>query len=174
MAFEDGVFATFYDNAVESKSKSKEKGYPVFEDVLYIKIVVPNQVDCVPRPMQEKDKERFPKSWEAYVTGSEPAESGFPLQEWPQLTGGELKVCQANKIKTVEQLAAVADTGVHRLGPGGMGLKDRAQKFLKSLGETDAVRKENKELKARIKKLEKQLKATPPSTPRKRLKVAAA
>ena len=180
MAYEDGVLATIYDEAVKDKSASKNKGYPVFADSIYIKIQVPNQVDCVPRPLQEKDKTRFPKTWEAYVTGKEPAESGFPLDQWPQITTGEVKVCQANHIKTVEQLADTADSNIHRLGPGGSSMKNKAIKFLKERDGTDELRAKNDELAAklelaltRIEALEGRAPDAEEVTPkRKRLKVA--
>ena len=174
MAYEDGVFATFYDDALPNPTKTKKEGFAVFDEVPMIRIQVPNQLDCVPRPIQDADKERFPKSWEAYKTGREPAETGFPLEQWPQLTAGELKVCQANQIKTVEQLAEVADNNLHRLGQGGVGLKTRAVKFIQSLGETDHLRqenlrltKENADIMKRLDKLE-----SAKGAPRKRLKVA--
>jgi hypothetical protein len=157
MAYEDGVFATFYDDALKNESKTRKEGVVVFDDVLMIKIQVPNQIDCVPRPATENDKTRFPKSWQAYVTGKEPEEEGFPLEQWPQMTTGELKVCQANMIKTVEQLAETPDANIHRLGQGGMSMKTRAQKFLAGLGEKDLLRKENTKLKKRLDKLESKL-----------------
>ena len=168
MAFEDGVFATFYDDAMKNDSKTRTEGFAVFDDMTMIKIQVPNQQDCVPRPLQEKDKTRFPKSWQAYETGKEATEDGFPLEQWPQLTTSELKVCHANMIKTVEQLASVADSTIHRLGQGGMGMKTRAQKFLASLGEAEVLRKENAALLKRIEALEGKA-----DKPRKRLKVAS-
>jgi len=167
MAYEDGVFATFYDDSLKNHSETKKQGFACFDDVTMIKIQVPNQVDCVPMPARDDHKERFPKSWQAYVTGKEAVEDGFPLEQWPQLTASELKVCQANTIKTVEQLAKTADSSIHRLGQGGMGMKTRAQKFLDSRGETESLRKENDELRKRIEKLETKKPA------RKRLTVAS-
>ena len=154
MAYEDGVFATFYDDSIKNQSQSKAKGFAVFTDMLMIKIQVPNTTDVTPRPVQDADKRRFPKSWEAYETGKEAVEEGFPLEQWPQLTTGEFRVCKANMVKTVEQLANVPDANVHRLGQGGMGLKVRAATFLKTIGEGAALRKENEALKKRLDKLE--------------------
>jgi hypothetical protein len=172
MAYEDGVFATFYDEAVHDKTASKEQGCPVFNDVLYIRIQVPNSVDCVPRPATDKDKTKYPLSWQAYQTGKEPPEQGLPIAEWPQLTASELKVCQANNIKTVEQLAEVADGNIHRLGLGGQGLKNRAKKFIEGLGEKDMMRSRIKELESKIAKLEKKAQAAPKKK-RKVVRVAA-
>jgi len=165
MAYEDGVFATFYDDGMKNEFKTKKAGVPVFDDVLMIKIKVPNQVDCVPRPMQERDKTRFPKSWQAYETGKEPAETGIPLEQWPQFTVSELKVCQASQIKTVEQLADTADSAIHRLGPGGMGMKQRAKDFLKE-GRDVSV------LTARISDLEAEIAALK-DAPRERKRLTA-
>lgn len=169
MAFEDGVFPTFYDEAVEDKKATEEAGVPVFKDVLYIKIVVPNQIDCVPRPATDADKKRFPKSWEAYRTGKEAPMDGYPVDQWPQISVSEKRVLDANQIKTVEQLAEVADSGLHRLGPGGMNLKKRAQKFLNSRTENEALRRSNQELASknaeleeRIRRLENKQELTPP------------
>lgn len=173
MAYEDGVFATFYDDAIKNESETRKKGYAVFDEVLMVKIKVPNQQDCVPRPATQADKARFPKSWDAYVTGKEPADDGFPLAQWPQMTSGELKVCEANGIKTVEQLADIPDAGIHRLGQGGRSMKTRAEKFLKTLTETESLRKENAELRKKIDKLIARVEKieAPKETKRKRLRV---
>ena len=172
MAYEDGVFATFYDDSLKNESQSKRKGFAVFNDVLMIKIQIPNTTDVTPRPVQDDDKRRFPNSWKAYETGKEPVEDGFPLEQWPQMTTGEMRVCNANMIKTVEQLANVPDANVHRLGQGGMSLKVRAVKFLKGLGDTTELRKENKELKKRLDRLEAS--ASIPTKPKKRKRLEVA
>jgi len=170
MAYEDGVFATFYDDALKNEHKTKAVGYPVFDDVQMISIQVPNSTDNAPRPVQEVDKQRFPKSWEAYVTGKEPAETGFPLEQWPQFTAAELKVCQANHIKTVEQLAETADSSIHRLGPGAQSMKARAKKFLEEAQGTTALQARIAELEADIAELKAASK--PAAKKRKRLQIA--
>lgn len=167
MAFEDGVFATFFDKAVQNTRESREKGYPVFDDVLFIKIQVPNQVDCQPRPAQDKDKQRFPLSWSAYQTGKEPAESGFPIEQWPQVTVSQVEMLKGLNVKTVEQLAELQDSGLHRLGQGGTTLKVQAQKFLSSA-------KEMERLRAKIEDLERKLEASEKPKKRKTIKVSAA
>lgn len=173
MAYEDGVFPTFYDEWVQDKKASESEGYPVGKECLWIRIQVPNQTDCVPRPATQADKERFPKSWAAYQTGKEPAEEGFPIEQWTGVSVSELKICQANQIKTVEQLSEVPDSGIHRLGPGGHNLKNRAQKFLKDTDQDLVTRLESriKELEAQIKKLNN---ADPEKRPRKKIKIRKA
>ena len=158
MAYEDGVFATFYDDAILNKFKSKKAGDAVWDDVVMLRIQVPNQVDSVPRPATDADKSRFPKSWQAYETGIEPTDDGHPVKDWPELAASERKVLEACNIKTVEQLAELADAGLHRLGTGGQGLKTRAQKFLKKQNKIHDLEKQNKELQERLESVEGQLK----------------
>lgn len=172
MAFEDGVFATFYDKPVQDKAQSTKEGYPVFNDTLYIKIMVPNAIDGVDRPANENDIKRFPKSYEAYQTGKEPAESGMPVEEWPQITTSEVAMLRALNIKSVEQLAEVPDSGIHRLGPGGHGLKTKAQKYLSSQSEIGTLQSRIKELERKLEKAETSVSEEPKRKP-KRLKVAA-
>ncbi len=164
MAFEDGVFATFTDELLPNKSRTKKTGSPQFDETLMVTIRVPNQTDYAYRPATDADKKRFPKSYEAYLTGKEATDDGTPIRMWPGITGNEITMLDALQIKTVEQLAELPDAGIHRLGPGGMGLKLRAQKFLASQDEKD---QKIAELESRIKQLEGN-----GAKPRKRLKVA--
>jgi hypothetical protein len=160
---------------LQDKEASEKAGSPVFRDVLYVEIRVPNQQDFQPRPAQDADKQRFPISWRAFQEGTEAPIEGLPLQEWPQLTGAEAKPLMACGIKTVQQLAEVADSGIHRLGAGGMSLKVRAQKYLKSLDRMDDLEKRNQELEARLQDLESRPEKTAKKASKKnprRLKVA--
>jgi hypothetical protein len=150
VAYEDGVFPTFFMDTMRNPSESKKQQREVYDDMLMIKIQVPNQTTIVPRPATEADKRRFPISWQAYETGVEPPEEGFPLEQWPEITAGEVATCKAVHVKTVEQLAELADGSMHKMGPGALNLKNRAKKFLERLGERDALRKENEELNKRI------------------------
>ena len=157
MAYEDGVFATFYDEAIKDEAETEKQGVPVFVERVFINIKIPNQVDNISRPAQDADKKRFPLSWQAYQTGREPLDGGIPLEEWPQLTVSELKVCHAVGLKTVEQLAEISDSGVHRLGMGGHSMKTRAGKYLNARGEEDRLRSRVKELEAKVKELEAEI-----------------
>jgi hypothetical protein len=175
MAIEGGVIISFYDESVQDERKSKEKGYPVFNTVTMIDKRVPNQVDHQPRPMREEDKRDFPVSWQAYVTGKEPAESGLPVNKWPQLNMDEVSLLNACNVKTVEQLAELADSGLHRLGPSGQTLKKRAKKFLEEALESSALRDRIQELERKIEGLTavKEV-AKPAKRQPKKLKVSSA
>jgi hypothetical protein len=172
MAIENGIIVTFYDEPVEDRRATKEKGYPVFNTMTFIDKRVPNQIDHQPRPMREEDKKDFPVSWQAYVTGNEPIENGLPVEQWPQATASEVAMLRAVTVRTVEQLADLPDSGLHRLGPGGTELKNRAQKFLKEAGEKDMLRARVQELERKIEELSAP--AEKPKRKPKRLKVSSA
>lgn len=154
MAYEDGGFVTFYMDSVFNKSETKQKGHPVYEDVLMFKKVIPNQTTVVPRPATEEDKRMYEKSYQAFLSGHEPPESGTALEKWHEITAGEIAMCKAAQIKTVEQLVETADGNISKMGPGAMNLKVRAKKFLTQINEGAELRKENEELRERIAQLE--------------------
>jgi len=174
MAYEKGVFVTFEDDSIENKRATKQRGYPVYDDVVMVKIQFPNSIDCVPRPLQEADKSKYPKSWEAYLTGKEPAESGYPVSQWAQISRSELKVLQACQVKTVEQLAELPDSGLHRLGPGGVSMKERAKKFVDGAAQIERLQDTIKELERKIEGMsDAQANSEPERRKPKRLKVSS-
>ena len=154
MAYEDGGFVTFFMDSVFNKSETKRLGHPVFEDVLMFKKVIPNQTTVVPRPATEEDKVKYEKSYQAFVTGHEPPESGTPLEKWHEITAGEIEMCRASQIKTVEQLVECSDGNIQKMGPGATNLKQRASKYLERINEGEVLRQENTELRERIAQLE--------------------
>jgi hypothetical protein len=175
MAFEDGVFATFCDDVIQNEKKSKEAGYPVFDESrLFIKIVIPNSIDDVYRPANDADKQRFPLSYEAYKRGVEFPDEGLPIMHCPQFTTSEVKLLNAVNVKTVEQLAELPDSGLHRLGPGGQGLKNRAKKFLDTAGENTILKEKIRKLERKIEELTASSNDKPAVRRPKKLKVSSA
>lgn len=174
MAIENGIIVTFYDEPIHNKAQSKKLGYPVFDTMTMIDKRVPNSINHQPRPMREQDKTEYPISWQAYVTGKEPVESGLPVEQWPQLTMSEVAVLRSCSVRTVEQLAELADSGLHRLGPGGRDMKNRAQKFLTESASVVEMRAENDLLREEIASLRQQIGDLSEKPKRKKLKVSSA
>lgn len=154
MAYEDGGFRTFFWDELFNKSETKKQGRPIYTKTLMIQSVIPNQTTDVPRPATEEDKRKYPLSYAAFESGQEAPEDGTPLEKWHEITKGEIAMCKAVQIKTVEQLASVADQNIEKMGPSAMNLKTRAKRFLESLNEGSVLRQENEELRERIAQLE--------------------
>lgn len=66
-------------------------------------------------------------------------ESGMPLDAWAGVDRGMVASCAVYSIYTVEQLAAVDDERLMRLGIGARDLRSRARLFLESRADAAAV-----------------------------------
>lgn len=128
----DTAIAFFRDESIENKSASKKEGRPVFDAVTVVEIIVPGSRDIVCRPVEEKDKERWPNQWAQYQNKQKQTPDGTPIDELSTASAVERATCKALSVLTVEALANYSDAGLHRLGPGGHALKRKAVAFLES------------------------------------------
>lgn len=159
-AMDHKLYVTFYTRAVMNNFQSSEQGRPIFDEEEYIRIIVPGDskttVDC---PADATFKMRFPKQYDAYKRGAEQAQSGTPLEVWPQLTVGLVAELKAMNIFSVEQLAALDDGKAQKI-MGSHELRRRAQAFLDAAQGEAANNKMAAELSKRdeeIAKLQEQM-----------------
>lgn len=104
----------------------------------FVRILVPgDQTNVIDQPVREDHKRRFVRQWLHFQSeGSGSPMIGIPLSDWAQecpedLTEGHLAELQALKFQTVEQLATATDAQIQRLVMGGVGLRIKAQTFIK-------------------------------------------
>lgn len=168
----------FYNRAVKNEDKSAEAGRPIFEDKIYIKIVVPgDNLSEIDRPMYNEDKGRFPKHWYDFQNrhGDDEVVTGTPLEEWALLTKGQAEELKGLKFRTVESIANCADVQLQRIGMiAGMSphsFRDKAKAFLniaqtsadseKREAEIQALKEANEQVKAeadaKLAKMQEQL-----------------
>lgn len=168
----------FYNRAVKNEDKSAEAGRPIFEDKIYIKIVVPgDNLSEIDRPMYNEDKGRFPKHWYDFQNrhGDDEVVTGTPLEEWALLTKGQAEELKGLKFRTVESIANCADVQLQRIGMiAGMSphsFRDKAKAFLniaqtsadseKREAEIQSLREANEQVKAeadaKLAKMQEQL-----------------
>lgn len=138
-----------------------------FKDRPFVKIIVPgndkNIIDC---PVGENHKKRFPRQWLYFQMQNEGASLiGTPISDWQKESPEDINRDQVAELsimrfQTVEQLAMASDMQLQRIGMGGIGLRIRAQEFLKNKNrkaassEIDAMKEkhdtEMEEIKARM------------------------
>ena len=54
----------FHKKAKKNNFRSEQEGRPIFDDVIYIKKMVPgDSLSIIDRPMYESDKNEFPLQW---------------------------------------------------------------------------------------------------------------
>jgi hypothetical protein len=112
------VFVQFGLHPRKNEDKSREEGRPIFEDVEYVKIMVPGDLsNIVHRPVQERDRRRFATQYRAFKSGEEQRVEGTPLKEWPAISRGQVEELAHFNVRTVEQLAGLADGLIKNIGP---------------------------------------------------------
>jgi hypothetical protein len=86
-----------------------------------------------PRPwksVQGDERQHFLAQYEAWKRGEELPSEGMPLAAWVGMEKHLLEPLKRNAIRTVEDLAAMAQAVVQSIGPGCLALQAKAQRFL--------------------------------------------
>ena len=155
----------FHKMAKKNDFKSEQEGRPIFDDVVYIKKMVPgDSLSIIDRPMYESDKSEFPMQWSHFKNRQEGEQmvSGTPLIEWPIISTAQAEELRGLKFYTVENIADASDAQLQRIGMlAGMSphsFRDKARLFLnkaKGLAEDSKreeelakLREENAKIKA--------------------------
>lgn len=159
MQSEAGVHARFHYHPYINGRKSAEEGRPIYEDRVYVEILVAGQdKQTVNRPAQEKDKVRFAAEWAAFLNGEEARKVGTPIGQWPRMmqTPSMVKMLESVNIFTVEDVANLSDEFVPKLGMGGYKLRDEAKRFI-ALAKGEAQESEAAKLREQNLALQKRL-----------------
>lgn len=137
-------------------------GVPQFKDVYMIRILMPGIRDEVVRPVEEKDKQRWPLYWDRFIKGEKHQVEGTPLSEFATATESERMTLKASGLQTVEQVAGLGDDAAGRLHV--VAIRNKAQKFLatreqfgntgKLTAEIETLKKRNEALEQKVKELE--------------------
>jgi hypothetical protein len=130
-------------------TKSSEEGRTVYKDVEYVHILIPgDKTLSVFRPVQPSDKARFSMQYSKWQQNKGESLYGTPLAGWPGLSESQRKELEYYNIKTVEQLAGVADNFASQM-MGVQQLKQMAQKYIDASKERAPTLKMLKELEER-------------------------
>lgn len=164
---EEGVLVQFYKKPVENKAKSKEKERPVFDEVIYVKIIAIGQKhSVVDRKMKEEDKVRFPTYWAKFEADDDEV-VGHPIGEWQGVSRTRAMELKHQNVPTVEALASLPDAVLAKVGADAFDLRKAAQKFLEGDDELTVLEEKIKVLTQKITELEG-AKANPAPKPRGR------
>lgn len=148
--------ARFFVEPMKDEAKSAAEGRNVCVDVEMIEIRIDR--DIVRRRVTEEDKIAYAAQYLAFKRGVDQSTvEGSPLRDWPILTRSQVEEFQFSGIRTVEQLAAAADTVIQRIGPY-MHLRQKARDWLAAAKDNAALgklRDENEALRQRLAALER-------------------
>lgn len=156
-----GIFVQFYTDAIENKAKSEKEGRPIFEDVAFIRKMVPgDQSNVIERVAKDFDKAQHPREWEIFNSQRVQGLVGTPLEQWPQVTRGQVKEAKYFEVHTVEQLSELSDMACNKMGMGFFELRGRAKSYLEAASSTakdTAQAAENQRLRDEMAALKAQL-----------------
>jgi hypothetical protein len=150
---DERLFVQFYMGAVKDDEASAAAGHPVFRSTPFVKIMVPGDKNTVIDTFaDEQYQRRFSKLWNAFTANEKQELVGFPIKEWPAITRAQAEELMYLNIRTVEQLASLADVYGSRI-MGFNDLKRKAEAFLanaKDAAFAEKLSTENSALKAMI------------------------
>lgn len=151
-----GLAVHFYKRVVRDEAATKDDGVIRHKSVDYIKIAIPGDKTLgFDRPVEQKDIRAHAERYKAYrEERSQDEADGTPLRSWAGMTLELAEDFIANAgVRTVEQLAEVADGNLATLGPLGRQYQNKAKEWLKVTTGQAPVAKlqhENEELRAQL------------------------
>jgi hypothetical protein len=114
----DKLYVTFGLHPRQNEAKTLEQGRPIFDDLEYVKIIVPgDKQNEVHRPANDADRRMYRNQYAAFKAGNADAQSGTPLTEWPAITRAQVEELRYFKVHTVEQLGNLSDASIMNIGP---------------------------------------------------------
>lgn len=123
------LWVKFEHRPMQNTEKSTEAGRPIYDEVEWIKIMVPGERDEIERPATDMDKARFSKQYLHWKSTGGEAPTGSPLETYPGLTRSQIEEFKFFKIRTVEDLAAAPDVIAVKF-QGFHEIKRKAQNYL--------------------------------------------
>jgi hypothetical protein len=173
-------YVQFEVRAEEDREASVAAGHFVAKDVVYALITPAGSKDVVERvaedwlaQLAEQVKagrsdplwlRHYTETYKMWKEGQEVPTAGTPLKNWPGVSPAQFKALQHANLRTVEDVAAMNEEAITRVGMGGRALKDRAAAFLEAASgpgkvgeEVAALRVKNAELAANLADVQKTL-----------------
>jgi len=183
-------FVEFEQRAVEDRNATIASGGIVMRDVDF---VVVHQVGS--KNTHEKEAAEwiaditrmsndgaYPREWvahfvakfQAYKAGQAEPELGLSVKEWPSLSKAQVQNLLSANVRTVEDVAAMNEPTMHKVGMGARELKKKAQTYLetrdtnKATEQLNALKIESEAKDERIATLEARLLALETASAKKR------
>ena len=129
-AMDKKLMVNFYVRAVENTFKSAQEGRPIFDEVEFVRIIIPGDTKTlIDTKVNAEHRTRFAEMYDRFKKGLTQSTSGTPLEVWPQMTVGQVAELKAMHISTVEQLADLPDALAQKI-MGSHQLRQKAQAFL--------------------------------------------
>lgn len=131
---EDGdgkVFPRFHMEIEPDAEASAKEGRPIFRDVEMVELrFAGNNLYIPDKRVTDEHRQRFPQAYAVFKNDGSLHVEGTPLKEWPAMRPSQIAEFNAMNIYTIENLAAVDDSGIQRMGMGGRMFREKARTYL--------------------------------------------
>jgi hypothetical protein len=154
--------ARFFVQRVENEAKTKEEGKLVYDEVEMVEFLIPGDDKLRPVAYAHEDAghgvtyaEKFFQDYAKFKNNDLSQRVGIPLEDWPDFPAVRILDLKRLNIFTIEDLAAIPDTSLARLGMGGRQLRSEAKAYLseKKDDKTVIMEREIAELRDMVKAL---------------------
>jgi len=180
----DGNVVQFWEKPVQDKHRSASAGRPIFYKALMARIISPamktqapdqriylkdDQGNILKRNIRyvnaDTGKEEY---WDdflseqlaAFEKGRSGVGTGTPLDSYPKLDVAQIAMLRSLGIHFLEQLAAVPDSQLAQLGPGGRAMRDGVNAYLDAASGNAPMEKlnqDNAELREQLAVMQQQM-----------------
>lgn len=121
----------FFMETVPNPFRSQQEGRPCADEVEMVRLLIPGDKNSSPvKRVDDEDRAKYPKAYEAFKDGLEPPTDGTPLSEWPPISKSQVLELAHFHIKTVEHLAGVHDGQLQNMPMGTRALRGQAKVFI--------------------------------------------
>jgi len=128
---DDKLIVGFYKKSVLNAARSRDEGKPVHEGRDFVKIQHPGEtLNVVDRPVQDSDKNRWPRQWHNYQQGVRQVPDGVPINLLFPAKPEIETMLRGYNIHTVEQLAGLSAEGISTVGMGAQDWVNAAKRYM--------------------------------------------
>ena len=115
-----GIQPVFFVDQVEDGRATEEAGTLKMRDVEFVRLFMAGDMNSSPvHPVTKELRERFADAYDKWArTRANDHIEGMPLAAWPLAPRGFVMEMKALHIRSVEDLAAVADTNIGKISDG--------------------------------------------------------
>jgi len=129
---DENLYVKFFMHPLQDKTKTLEEGRPIFVEKEFIQIMIPGDKDnIVVREIRPGDNQRFSQQYQSFKNNEEEVMEGTPLEKWPLISSSQVEEMKFFNIRTVEQLASLADS-VSQKFMGINTLRTRAKEYIEA------------------------------------------
>lgn len=151
----------FEDKSEPDPIKTAEAGHPVYKTVHFAYVRNPGSRDEWTTKVNENFFRQYGRAaYDKWIETQEQPAEGTPLELWPPLPKHLVEEWRYFHVRSIEQLAALSDTNVQRMGMGVLEWRKKAQAWLEDAKTGAASQKlvsDNERLMREVERLTRQV-----------------